>query len=517
MENELIRILPKPTRVDVKEGYAFVTASAIVVAEHAYLKEDFSRFAEGLLCSGESAEITYALRSDRDLEDEGYRLTIGDRVDVVATSYAGLVYGWQTLKQLLVQFEKNGTARIPNCVITDKPRFAYRGFMLDICRHWFDKEIILRQIDLAVLHKLNVFHLHLSEDQGIRFESERYPRLNEVGSFRKRNGHDGVAAFGKEKATYGGYLTKADIAEIVAYGQERAMEIVPEIDVPGHCMGMIAAYPELSCKGEKIEVANTFGVKKTILCAGNDNTIEFVKNLLTEVAEMFPSPWFHIGGDEAPKGEWKACPKCQKRIADEGLKDEEALQGYFTNVVVEHLKTLGKTAIVWNEAINSGILDKQVVCQFWQDKKGGDEVAKQANAGRKTVVSPFFAYYLDYPYGMTSLRKTYRADPLIKGLSEQGKKSVVGVETPLWTEWVSTLARADYLTFPRLCAVAETGWSTGEKNYEEFESRLAEFLHVLDLYKVTYAPLEDVNPNCFAGLKQVAAFMKNAAKYVGKS
>lgn len=498
-----LSVIPKPTRTTVREGRVFLTYSAIVVAEEKFFAEDFRRFAGNMLCEGEQTEIVYSLRADKELGDEGYRLVVDNRVDITATSYAGLVYGWQTLKQLVSQFDIDGIAGLPRCEIVDRPRFPYRGYMFDICRHWFDKAEIKRQMDLAVLYKLNVFHLHLSEDQGFRLESERYPRLNEISSHRAETRGD--------KTPHGGYLTKADVAEIVAYAAERAMEVVPEIDIPGHTSAMIAAYPELSCEGEKIEVETTFGVKKTILCAGNDNTLEFVKNLLTEVAEQFPSNLFHIGGDEAPKDKWSVCPKCLARVEKEGLRDMEDLQGYFTNVVVKHLKSLGKTAIVWNESINSGILDKDVVCQFWQDKKGGAEVKKQANEGRKTIMSPFFSYYLDYPYGMTSLKKAYEFEPNLKGLDENGRNSVIGVETPLWTEFVATEKRADYMVFPRLCAVAETGWTDASaKNYADFEKRLVLNFGLLDSLAVGYAPLADVNPGLLQRMKQMSAFLRVA-------
>lgn len=408
------------------------------------------------LCKDEIVYVT-----DESFLDETYEIEITTEKTVVTSkTEKGKFYALQTLKQL-----ENENGFVPCLKISDFPRFSYRAFMIDSARHMQTIDEIKAYIEAAARFKFNYFHWHLCDDQGFRIESEKYPLLNEKGSFR--NGH----GFGSEnEEIYGGYYTKKDIAEIVSFCRERYIEVIPEIDMPGHTVAMISSYPELSCRKEQIEVEKNAGIHKDILCAGRESTFEFCFGLLDEVMELFPCEYIHIGGDEAPKLRWSKCPDCQKRIEDESLQNEEELQGYFVRRIVDYVKSKGKKAIAWNESLNSDMLSKDVIVADWMDRK--NKCAPFANAGGKIIAEDFYNYYLDYPYGMTALKKTYSFNPYIKGLNDVGKSNVVGVETPIWTEFVEDFDRMSYMCFPRMMAVAETGWTLWDnKDYDDFKKR----------------------------------------------
>jgi hexosaminidase len=375
--------------------------------------------------------------------------------------------------------------------------FEYRGFMLDSVRHMQSIEEIKKLIDTLPLLKINKFHWHLTDDQGWRFESERFPQLN---SAAERPYSD----FGKTYVNepHGKLYTKDEMREIVAYCAERGIEVVPEFDIPGHTSALLHAYPHLSCNEEPIEVKTCQGIFTDILCAGKDETFETVFDILADIIEIFPSEYIHIGGDEAPKKRWKECPDCQKRIKDEGLRNEEELQGWFTNKVVEFLESRGRKAIVWNESLKSGLVKNSLV-QMWMDRKK-DSVA-YANKGGKIIVSDFFHYYCDYPYGMTPLKKTYNYDPILKGI--KNKNSVVGVEAPIWTEYINNFDHLCYMCFPRFTAVAETGWTEKEnKNADDFCRRFEKYSAILTDTGITPAPASEWNPPLLKKLK-IASFI----------
>ena len=277
--------------------------------------------------------------------------------------------------------------------------------------------------------------------------------------------------------------------------------------MPGHTLSVLAAYPELSCKGKPLEVGTKQGIFDDILCAGNDDSLKLVFDVLGEMIELFPGRYFHIGGDEAPKVRWKNCPKCQARMKELGLKDEEELQGWFVLQAVDFLKKHGKTAIVWNESLNSGMMPKDIIVQRWMDKK--DRSVEFANNGGKMIVSEFYYYYCDYPYGMTSLKKTYSLDPYIKGLTEEGKKNVFGVECPIWTEYVRDFDRLSYMCFPRFWAVAEAGWTKrANMDYNSFEERFETLRPMLEEMGIKPAPRSDWKPNFLQSLKELRQFFK---------
>jgi N-acetyl-beta-hexosaminidase len=389
--------------------------------------------------------------------------------------------------------------------IKDIPRFEYRGFMFDCCRHFFGKDQIKQFLDVCALHKLSVFHWHLTEDQGWRIQIEKYPKLTEIGSKRAETRGDGVP--------HSGFFSKADVKEIVDYAAKRYIEVIPEIDMPGHMRAAIAAYPELGCAKKSIDVATRFGVHTEILCGGRDSTYQFIYDVLDEVAEMFPSKFVHLGGDEAPKIEWRKCPDCQKKVEEEGLASVEQLQGYLTNKALNHLKKLGKVAICWNESLHGGNLGENAVIQYWMGPSNGAESVAAANAGRKIIVSKFKPYYLDYPYGMTPLKATYKFEPKMPGFTETGAKNILGVESPLWTEYVENFKQIEYQTFPRLTALSETGWTLPKnKNYKSFMERLPNMKGILSKYGITVVSDKEANPNFFKGKYKTLKFFINLAK-----
>ena len=423
------------------------------------------------------------------LAEEEYILTVEKNgVKLIGGSEKAVFYGMQTLRQL---------GKTCPCVkIEDKPAFPYRGFMLDTVRHIFSVEDTKKLIDAAASVKMNVMHWHLTDDQGFRFFSQRRPEATKKGSVREKS------TFGKLKeiGSYGGYFTFEEMKEIVSYCAERYITVIPEFDIPGHTSALLHAYPHLSCTGGPIDVKSCQGIFPDILCAGKDETFDVVFDILSDMIDIFPSEYIHIGGDEAPKKRWKTCPDCQKRIADEGLASEEELQGWFTNKVVEFLESKGKKAVVWNESLRSGLVENSLV-QMWMDRKN-DSVA-YANKGGKIIVSDFFHYYCDYPYGMTPLSKTYNYDPILKGI--KNKDSVVGVEAPIWTEYINTFEHLCYMCFPRFTAVAETGWTEKEnKNADDFCRRFEKYSDLLSEIGIRPAESSEWNPSPLKRLKIVS-------------
>ncbi len=429
--------------------------------------------------------------------EEEYTLEIGtEGAAITASGEKGEFYARKTLKQLC------RAGMVPCCKISDSPAFSYRGFMIDPVRHMVSIEQTKRLIDAAADVKMNAMHWHLADDQGWRPELASRPLLAEKSAFRPRS------TFGSENdnTPHGGSFSKEQMKEIVEYAAERFIEVIPEIDMPGHCTALIHAYPEAGCSGKSPELETKQGIFPNILCAGKDETLKIVFDILDELCEIFPSRYFHIGGDEAPKTNWKTCPDCQKRIREEGLHGEEELQGWFVNKICAHLKEKGKEAVVWNESLHSGMV-KNVSVQHWMHKPA--ESINHANSGGRLIVSDFYHYYCDYPYAMTPLKKTYSYDPLIKGLNEKGKMSVAGVECPLWTEYIKDFGRLCYMAFPRFTAVAETGWTEKEnRNAKDFERRFELFENQLAEYGITPAKRSEWNPAPLKRLGGVWQFFK---------
>lgn len=430
---------------------------------------------------------------DDSIKSEGYKLLINeDGVTSVASTEKGHFYALVTFRQLV----KSGA--LPHIEIIDEPRFSYRGYMLDTCRHFFTVDEIKKQIDAISHLKLNVFHWHLTEDQGWRIQIDKYPLLTEVGSKRKQTRGDNTPVEG--------FYTKEEIKDVVAYAKSKHIDVMPEIDIPGHFSAAIAAYPLLSCDGKGCEVKEAFGIFEDVCCAGKETSYQFLFDVLDEVFELFPFEYIHLGGDEALRIKWINCPDCQKVIKDNGLKNEDELQAHFMSRIAAHCEKAGKKVINWNDGMTGENTRKSIVVHYWtQTKKNKAVAVRHVAGGSQGLISPFFNYYLDYPYGMTPLSKTYNYDYQKDGFIEE---NIIGLESPLWTEYVKTIDRAEYMTYPRLIAVAEKAWNTGS-TYKNFIKRINPILSILKKLDINYAPLKDCNPRGVQRLKSLYAFAKN--------
>jgi hexosaminidase len=439
----------------------------------------------GALWVFDSRQVQAELDLSDDADDrwgaEGYQLEIDSSgAHITAATEAGLFYGRTTLRQLrptLCEGDPgcpNGYA-LPALIIEDAPAFAHRGLLLDCCRHFMSVDFVKHTIDALALHKMNVLHWHLTEDQGWRVEIDAYPDLTLVGS--QRINPDGTP--------HGGYYTKSQIREIVAYAAERHIEVIPEIELPGHSRAALAAYPWLSCTGDTLPVANRWGVFKDIYCAGNDSTLAFLRAVLDEVVELFPSTRVHIGGDEAPKVRWEACPKCNARIAEEGLHDAHDLQRWFIEQMGDHLATRGRTIVGWDEILEGG-LPRGATVQSWRGMAGAEQGVA---LGADVVVSPTSHCYLDYPLRSTDLEEIYSFDPAPPAL-QRGPGHVLGGECNMWSEHAPEHL-VDSKVYPRAIGLAEVLWSgrahtarTGA--YDEFLARLDGHYPRLDDLGVNY-------------------------------
>jgi hexosaminidase len=433
------------------------------------------------------------------LGSEGYTLEIQPgKVEITAFSTAGVFYGIQTLRQLLPNeiefpsFTHPNRWQIPCLFIQDKPRFTWRGFMLDESRHFFSKETIFLTLDLMSLQKLNVFHWHLTDDQGWRIEIGKYPKLTSVGS-RRAGTSRSLLAKGFDGIPFSGFYTHGDIREIVDYAAKRHIMVVPEVEMPGHALAALASYPELSCTGKPLDVATQFGIHSDIFCAGKETVFTFLEDVLGEVLELFPSPYIHVGGDEVPKYHWRHCPDCQRRIRDHKLRDIRHLQVYFTNRIAAFLGSQGRHLVGWNQILQDG-LGAGAIVQFWAGSR--KRLLEAIKSGKQPVImSSYLDTYLDHHYYLLPLSKAYRYEPIPSELDGSCPGSILGVESPLWSEWVPNRERLDYQVYPRLIAMAETGWTEKErKDYPGFLHRLERFLGRLSLMGIHYAPLVEAEP-----------------------
>lgn len=408
-----------------------------------------------------------------DLPEEGYRLSISpEGITVSCSTDQGFGYGLTTLYQMLAE----SSGALPCGSLSDEPAMRHRGLLLDCCRHFVSVEEIKRILEQMSLLKLNHFHWHLSDDQGFRIESEKYPLLNEVGSWRRLAKNDPVVLSGQQEAgsMYGGYYTKAQIRELVAYASARNIEIIPEIDLPGHSSAILAAYPQYTCSGKPLHVRSTFGVHDRIFCAGLEETYTFLFDVLDEIAELFPSPYFHVGGDEAPKNEWHQCPKCNARMKELSITKYDHLQAWFTGRLVKHLEQRGKIAIAWNEAAVSNDLDENAVLQYWAEMGDGESyTVREISRGRKFILSPQERFYCD-SFADIPLPAIIRYQPVIRNVTIPAE-NLLGVELARWMEWIATDEELEKSISARMAAVAERAWNT-EPDAEDFMRRLEPLL-----------------------------------------
>ena len=507
-------ILPKPAKLLPKMGQFLITPDVRVVLEtddsefqkSADFLADFLKNGSGLRIKPKSSgpsKDAIVFRKDNSIEHpEGYQLSVSPfEITIVAKTGAGAFYGVQTLLQLIpsnVFKSGNKAQRIPvSCVeITDEPRFSYRGMHLDVGRHFFPVDFIKKYIDLIAMHKQNRFHWHLTEDQGWRIEIKKYPKLQEIAAFRDETliGHasDKPAKFDGKR--YGGFYTQEEVKEIVKYAQQRFVTIIPEIEMPGHSSAVLAAYPELGCTAGPFKVQTAWGIFEDVFCP-KEETFEFLENVLSEVMELFPGEYIHIGGDECPKTAWQNSAFCQNLIKKEGLKDENELQSYFINRIEKFINSKGKKIIGWDEILEGGLAPNAAVMS-WRGTEGGIEAARQKH---NVVMTPTSHCYLDYYQsqsddeplaigGFLPLEKVYSYDPLPSKLNAEEAKYILGVQGNVWTEYMPTFEQVEYMAFPRAIALAEVGWMPqNDRNYEDFTNRLIVHFSRLNALNVNYA------------------------------
>ncbi|MGW2157397.1 beta-N-acetylhexosaminidase [Nonomuraea sp. NPDC001699] len=498
-----MKIVPRPVRHGTRRGRFVLDASTALTADPAlagvaaWLRAELSQVAGGELLPGTPGPGTITLGLGEGLGPEAYRLSVGDDgVAIDAGGPAGAFYGAQTFRQLLpaAAFRRTpGTEPLvaPGTYIEDEPRFGWRGCLLDVARHFMTKHDLLRFIDLMALHKLNVLHLHLTDDQGWRLEIRRYPRLTEVGAWRResRTGWNGAM----DGRPHGGFYTQDDIREIVAYAAARHVTVVPEIDLPGHTQAAIAAHPELGNLGTAPEVRTTWGVGRNVLNA-EDATIAFFRDVLEEVLELFPSPYVCVGGDECRKDQWRESPSAQRRIRELGLRDEEELQSWFIHRFDDFLTGRGRRLVGWDEILEGGLAPGAVVAS-WRGELGAVAAARR---GHDVVNCSNTQVYLDYrqgagedepvPFGtVLTLEDVYAFEPVPRELrGDPAAERVLGAQCGVWTELIDSNRRIDYMVFPRLAAFAETVWATAARDLEDFRARLAAHLPRLEAIGVEY-------------------------------
>lgn len=483
-----VALVPQVQNLSLASSRFIINKETVLIIDATYKKE--GQYLKQLLEASMGVDLKTAttatknfirlepLKATEPLTPETYALEIDStNLTIYGADAAGIFRGIQTVRQLLPsafhQKEQQAAWALPSLSINDRPAFKWRGMLLDCCRHFFSKEVIKQYIDLLAYYKMNVLHWHLTEDQGWRIAIDKYPKLTTIGAWRK----------GENGKPYGGFYTKEDIKEIVAYAQERHITIVPEIELPGHSQAAIAAYSHLSCTGAALEVGTKWGVFKDVYCAGNDSTFQFLEAVLTEVIELFPSEYIHIGGDESPKYRWEHCAKCQKRIKEEQLKDEHELQSYFIQRIATFLESKGKKLIGWDEILEGGLAENAIV-QSW---RGMDGALAAANQNHYAISSPTSHAYFDYKLDAIDLEKVYSFNPIPKDLSSEKHRFILGGECNMWTERVPNPKVLDQKVFPRLLAMAEVLWSAPqERNYSDFYQRVQAQYPTLDAFGVEY-------------------------------
>lgn len=509
-----VNLIPQPVQLTKTSGvFEFKASTKIIVNEKSFTKaaklfSDRFQKASGMNLAVESgnssASNTIFVTKSSVNKPEYYNLKVtGSTVTIEASDYNGAIYAFQTIRQLLPAQIESTMAKgvewtIPAVEIADNPRFAWRGMHLDVSRHFFSKEYVKKFIDRLVLYKMNKFHWHLTDDQGWRIEIKKYPELTEKGAFREKNNHDRSCdesaktnpdmvitpeLFTKRdgKTVYGGFYTQEDIKEIVAYATERGITIVPEIDMPGHFKAAIDNYPEVSCFG-KAGWGHTFSAP---LCAGREEAFTLLENILSEVIDLFPSEFIHIGADEVEKTNWKKCKKCQARIKKEGLKDEFELQSYLVKRIEKFLNSKGRKMIGWDEIIEGG-LSKTATMMFWRGWVPEAPI-EAAHNGNNVIMSPTSHCYYDYAQNAGTLEHVYNFDPVPEKLKGKYEKYIIGGQANIWTEYIPSEARCDYMYMPRMVALSEALWTPLKtKSYKRFFKDMGSHFNRMDVMGINY-------------------------------
>lgn len=524
------QVIPLPQEVNLTQETPFKLNENVLIAypeNNALLQRNAEFLSEYIqqatnyapktkaIVAGEQVKNAIVLELDPGIANkEGYVLTTTpEGISINGQTENGVFYGIQTLRKSIPAETKGATILIPAGEIKDEPRFSYRGMHLDVGRHFFPKEFMKKYIDLLTLHNMNTFHWHLTDDQGWRIEIKKYPKLTEIGSQRSRT-VIGRNTQEYDNTPYGGFFTQEEAKEIVKYAQERYITVIPEVDLPGHMLAALAAYPEMGCTGGPYEVCPRWGIFEDVLCIGNDQTMQFLEDVMSEIIEIFPSKYVHIGGDEAPRTRWEKCPKCQARIKAEGLKAdknhtaEDRLQSYCMTRIEEFLNSKGHQIIGWDEILEGDVAPNATVMS-WRGMEGG---IKAAQLGHDVIMTPTSFCYFDYyqtadtkdePLGIggyVPIEKVYSLEPVPAALTEEQSKHILGAQANLWTEYIHSSEHVEYMVLPRMAALAEVQWTQPEKkDFKDFTKRLARLMkfyqrdgfnyakHVFDL-KVDFTP-----------------------------
>lgn len=508
-----VNIIPKPVTLDIKKGVfvidRFTTLrlpeSRDMVSSANFFVRSVNDISGITLPFNKSLKKVIELKIDKKAvpQAEGYKLSVSpERIVITANSNQSILYGMQSILQTLPAIRTNAALEVPAMEITDYPRFKWRGMHLDVSRHFFSPETVKTYIDLIAKYKLNTFHWHLVDDQGWRLEIKKYPKLTSVGAWRVDRNHKDwesreIMQPG-ESPTYGGFYTQQQVKEIVAYATERGITVVPEIEMPAHVASAIAAYPLLSCI-QKPQTVLPGGIYpqdfQTSYCAGNEDVFKFLEDVLTETMTLFPSKYIHIGGDELDKRFWEKCPKCQKRMKDEGLKDVDELQSYFIKRMERFLNAKGRQIIGWDEILEGGLAPEATVMS-WRGEAGGIAAAKM---GHDVVMTPgnplYFDHYQAGPQGepmafggFNTLRKVYDYDPVPKELNAEQAKHILGAQANLWAEFIKTRSHVEYMVLPRMAALSEINWTpSGQKDFSDFRNRLQSHFVAYDQLGLNYS------------------------------
>jgi hexosaminidase len=504
-----ISIIPKPQKLLLGQGmFVLQNNTSLIYTGDVSLDNELNYFTTRILV-GTGINLKRAVSdskkaiifiNDKSVSDEGYKLEVSpNKIELRFSSVKGAFYGVQTILQLLPA-EVYGSSPVPGkdyvipaVKIEDYPRFSYRGMHLDVGRHFFEIDAIKKLLDLMAIHKLNTFHWHLTEDQGWRIEIKKYPLLTQVGSIRAETmlGHYSDQKW--DGKPYGGFYTQEQIKEVVNYAKLKHIEVIPEIEMPGHALAALAAYPEYGCKGANYKVGTKWGVEDDVFCP-YDKTFEFLENVISEVIDLFPSKYIHIGGDECPKTTWKESEFCQNLMKKEKLKDEHELQSFFIKRMDKFISSKGKKIIGWDEILEGGISPNATIMS-WRGIEGGISAVKE---GHDAIMTPTSFCYLDYYQsdpsseplaigGYLPLENVYSYEPIPAGLSPQEAKHILGTQANLWTEYISTEEKMQYMMFPRATAIAEIAWSSKEKDFNGFSTRLKKQFERMDNLGVNYA------------------------------
>ena len=498
--SQLNNIIPTPKEQTIKNGFMLIENNPEIITNDKF-KSALTLLKNAInelnLDNDEKPKNRIKFSYNKKLDNEEYILRINSNlITISASTENGAIFGFQSLNQLMNLNLNNGFIKLKNQEIKDSPRFKYRGMHLDVGRHMYPVDFIKKYIDGLAMLKFNNFHWHLTEDQGWRIEIEKYPKLNNIGSFRDSTliGHYGDKPRQYDKSRYGGFYTKKEIKEIVKYANKRGINVIPEIEMPGHSQAAVASYPMLGCTGEQVGVAPLWGVFKEIYCSKNE-TFDFLEDIIDEVVELFPSKYIHIGGDEAPKTNWKACGNCQDVIEREGLKDEYELQSYFITRMEKYINSKGKQIIGWDEILEGGLAPNATVMS-WRGISGGIEAAKM---NHEVIMTPNAVCYLDHYQakdtkneplaigGYTPIEEIYNYEPIPSELDKSLHKYIIGAQGNVWTEYMKTSDHVEYMVFPRILALSEVVWADNRPSFEDFEKKVNDTYPILDRMNINYS------------------------------